>query len=309
MVSGGCKPRAVAVVHVEEVFLDLVPARLGVFRHVDGAIRPDSRRAWIMAVVEQRLAVDPIHVEGCEGVRCKRAAEPPGTPCRRRARPADPDRRSRALVRGGCHADAVKGPVPASIAERFPSPCQPSDLHQLVGSRAAEPPIDAQCGELLDPIAGSNPELKPATAELIDYGRVLREANRVLEWGEEYPRAQARGAGPHAEGGKHRKHGGKVAIVGHVMLGKPDRVEAERLCPGSLIQVLAIELVVRPVPAGRIPEVVPEAELHGHPPPTALSTSGRPLDAWRGIRRPALRARRRCSRFESSLAVLLRLGN
>jgi hypothetical protein len=137
-----------------------------------------------------------------------------------------------------------------------------SDLDKLVGSRAAFGPRDPQRAELLDPIAGRNPEFQPAATQVVDDGGILSEADRVLEGSEDDRGSQSHGRGSHRERREHREHGREVALVGHVVLGQPDRLEPERLRRLHLIQHLAIKLVIGPVPLGRISKVVPDSELH-----------------------------------------------
>src|SRR5262249_47663998 len=52
----------------------------------------------------------------------------------------------------------------------------------------------------------------------------------------------------------------QVAVIGHVVLGDPDGLEAQLFGPHDLLQILPVETVVGDRPFRWIPEVVPDAE-------------------------------------------------
>jgi hypothetical protein len=116
--------------------------------------------------------------------------------------------------------------------------------------------------ELALAVAEAEADLEPAAAQLVEHGDVLGEAQRVLERAE-----QDRGADPHRrrplrDRGQHREDRRQVAVAGDVVLGEPDRLVAELFRPRDLVEVLAVERVPGPVPAGRVAEVVPDPESH-----------------------------------------------
>jgi hypothetical protein len=158
--------------------------------------------------------------------------------------------------------DTVKTPVAPLVLEDLRAPCEACDLDESLGPADPLGTRDAERVELRRPVAKSEAKLKPPAAQLVDHRGVLGEPDRVLKRREDDRSSDADRDRPRSDCGEHWEERRQVAIVSDMVLREPDGLEAKRLRPLDLLEILAVDDVVRPVPARRVAEVVPETEIH-----------------------------------------------
>ncbi len=116
------------------------------------------------------------------------------------------------------------------------------NLHRL--ERSAEPLVarHPKAFELLGAVTKPDPEAEPAMRKHIDECGILGELQRMVKRREQNirPNGDTRSARSYRRRRRHQR--GQVAVVGKMMLGEPDRVEAERLRRRHLCKRRVIEL-------------------------------------------------------------------
>ncbi len=192
---------------------------------------------------------------------------------------ADPDRRAglacRLLGGRGRHDDVVEAEVLALVGEPLAAPGQLEDLDGLVGTRATLALGHAEHGEFVRLVAGREPDVEAAAGQLVDHGQVLGQPQRVVQRGQQDRGAEAGRGGSHRQRAQRGAQRRQVALLAEVVLGQPDRGEAELFGAGGLVQGLPVQLRPGPAPPGRVAEVVPDAEP-GHA-ATSISTLTSPV--------------------------------
>jgi len=115
------------------------------------------------------------------------------------------------------------------VGERIAAPRLRQDPEDLLHRRAATAHVGAQPGVLDLRPAKPEPERQPAVAQQLDGRRVLREAERVMHRREDDAGADLDPGRRLREGRADHEQRGHVAVVDEVVLGRPDRGEAEPL--------------------------------------------------------------------------------
>src|SRR5258708_3811941 len=114
---------------------------------------------------------------------------------------------------------------------------------------------DAEAFELLSTVAETNSKPKPPARDYIDERRVLGQLQRMVERRQQDVRAD-RDAGRARRDSRSRGHQrGQITVVGEMMLGKPDGIEAKPLRSLNLGKRLAIKIAKRQRRPGRIAEI------------------------------------------------------
>src|SRR5208283_4884268 len=114
---------------------------------------------------------------------------------------------------------------------------------------------NAEALELLRAVAQAKSQPEPAARDYIDEGRVLGKLKRMIKRRQQDVGADGDARRARRDGGSRRHQRGQVAVVGEVMLGEPDGIEAELLGGLNLRQRFAVEIAKRPRRAGRIAEI------------------------------------------------------
>src|SRR5258708_3748152 len=153
------------------------------------------------------------------------------------------------------HAHVPELEILAVKTESLASPRELENLNCL--ERAAESLCtrDAEAVELLSTVAETNSKAKPPARYYIDERRVLSQLQRMVERRQQNIGADGDAGGARCDSRSRGHQRGQVAVVGEMMLGEPDGIEAELLGSLNLRQRLAIKVAKRPRRAGRITEI------------------------------------------------------
>src|ERR1700722_1955512 len=153
------------------------------------------------------------------------------------------------------HAHVSELEILAVETESIAGPCELENLNGL--QRAAESlrTRHAEAFELLGAVSEAYPKSEPAAREDIDECGVLGQLQRVKKRRQQDVGADsdARSARRNSSSRGHQRR--QVAVVGEVMLGEPDGIEAKLLGGLHLRKRLAIKISKRQLRAGRIAEI------------------------------------------------------
>src|ERR1700722_2667029 len=108
----------------------------------------------------------------------------------------------------------------------------PRSLENLDGfERTAESLCarDAEAFEFLGTVAETNPETQPAARDYTDEPRALGQLQRMIERRQQNVGADGDAGRSRRDSRSRRHQRGQVTVVGEMMLGEPDGIEAEPL--------------------------------------------------------------------------------
>ena len=175
-----------------------------------------------------------------------RRAEAPALRERGRRHHAAPDRRVRPLVdprpqRGQAHLEEL-----ALVRERRLGPRARQDLERLGAALAAVVAAEAVAHELVLVVqaAAAHADVEPAVAQVVEQRQLHREPDRMAERQLDDGKADAHPARARGERARERDRVAVDRLAGEVVLGEPDRVEADRLGQPGLLELLADGRVV-----------------------------------------------------------------
>ena len=160
------------------------------------------------------------------------------------------------------HAHVAELEVLSLETESLSGPRLLENLDRLQRTAESLRARHAEALELLGAVAEPNPEPKPAARDYVDEGCVLGQLQRMPKRREQDVGADAdsrRARGDSGSGGHQR---GQIAVVGEVMFGEPNGIEAELLGRLNLRQRFVIELSKRQRRTGRIAEIELIANFH-----------------------------------------------
>src|SRR5580704_8599848 len=109
----------------------------------------------------------------------------------------------------------------------------------------------AEALEFLGAVAEPNPEPKPAARDRVDEGCVLGQLQRMPKRREQDVGADANSRRSRCDSGSGGRQRGQIAVVGEVMFGEPNGIEAELLGRLNLRQRFVIEIAKRQRRTGR----------------------------------------------------------
>ena len=160
------------------------------------------------------------------------------------------------------HAHVAELKVLSLETESLSGPRLLENLDRLQRTAESLRARHAEALELLGAVAEPNPEPKPAARDYVDEGCVLGQLQRMPKRREQDVGADAdsrRARGDSGSGGRQR---GQIAVVGEVMFGEPNGIEAELLGRLNLRQRLVIKFAKRKRRTGRIAEIELIANFH-----------------------------------------------
>src|SRR5579862_9186701 len=105
----------------------------------------------------------------------------------------------------------------------------PRELQNLEGLQRAPEALlarNAEAVELILTIALPDAEPDAPARDHVDDRNILRELQRMLKRREQDEGSDLNTFGARGDRGRRRHHRGKIAVVGEVMLGEPDGIEA-----------------------------------------------------------------------------------
>src|SRR5438309_1198795 len=172
------------------------------------------------------------------------------------------DGRVRLLQRLRHHARVADREEPSLVRERLRlGPRLGDDLHRLLEAVAVLLLRHVVAAELRRPVAAPEADLEPAARDDVHEGRLLGQAQRVMEGEDRRRQPDTHAPGPRGgDGGEGAGIDGE-AVVDEVVLGQPDLVEAELLRPLHLLELAVHDLLVAQPRHGL--EEVEGPEAHG----------------------------------------------
>ncbi len=251
---GAGQPGAVGVHLVQGVGCDLRPCSLRILGDVhEERPRRRGRRTRLAAQLAARLLVDGPQriVHGDEAI-----AES-GGPARRRLRGSahEQDRPApTSRLRGDAHLAAV-------VLEDLPRPRRPQGRHAVLEQRHPLAHLPPEHGQLLGPVAGADDEVDPPPTGQVEHGKVLGQADRVIEREQQGGDQDAERSRPAGDGRGHDEGRRAVPVVGAMVLRQADEPEAALLRPRALLEGSAIQRLWRRTELRRA-QVVAQRELH-----------------------------------------------
>src|ERR1700739_717964 len=137
------------------------------------------------------------------------------------------------------HAHVSELEILAVKTESLAGPCEFENLDGL--KCAAEPLLarDAEDLELLGAIAESHSQPETPARQYVDEGCVLGQLQRMRERREQDVGADREARRALCDSRSRGHQGGQITVVGEMMLGEPDRIEAEALGSFDLRERLA----------------------------------------------------------------------
>src|SRR5271154_4828697 len=160
------------------------------------------------------------------------------------------------------HAHVAQLEILSLETESLPGPRPLENLDRLQRTAESLRARHAEALELLGAVAEPNPEPQPAARDYVDEGCVLGQLQRMPERREQDVGAHADSRRARGDSGSGGRQGGQIAVVGEVMFGEPNGIEAELLGRLNLRQRFAIKLSKRKRRTGRITEIELVANFH-----------------------------------------------
>src|SRR5260370_40252003 len=141
----------------------------------------------------------------------------------------------------------------------------PRELENLDSlERAAESlsARDTEAFDLLSTVAETNSKAEPPARYYIDERRVLSQFQWMIERRQQDVGADRDAGGARGDSRSRGHQRGQVAVVGEMVLGEPDGIEAESLGRFNLGKRLAIKIAKRQRRAGWITKIQLIADFH-----------------------------------------------
>src|SRR5208282_1394177 len=173
------------------------------------------------------------------------------------------------------HAHVAELEILAVETESLAAPRKLENLDGL--ERAAESlrAWHAEALELLGPVAQANSQPEPAARDYIDERGVLGELERMIKRRQQDEGADGDAGGARRDGSRRGHQRGQIAVVGEMMLGEPDGIEAELLGGLNLRERFAVQIAKRQRRARRIAEIELITNFHlAHDSPHGGSPDG-----------------------------------
>jgi len=153
------------------------------------------------------------------------------------------------------HAHVAELEIPAVETESLTAPRKLEDLDGLERADQSLCARHAEALELLGPIAQANSEPEPAARDYIDESRVLSKLQRMIKRRQQDEGADGDAGRARRDGSRRGHQCGQIAVVGEMMLGEPDGIEAELLGDLCLCERFAVQIAKRQRRARRIAEI------------------------------------------------------
>src|SRR5271165_2661732 len=149
------------------------------------------------------------------------------------------------------HAHVSELEVLAVEAESLAGPRLLENLDRLQRTAESLRARHAEALELLGAVAEPKPEAKPPARDYVDEGRVLSQLQRMPKRREQDVGADGDAGGARGDSSRGGHQGGQIAVVGEMMFGEPNRIEAEPLGGLNLRERLVIKFSKRLPRPGR----------------------------------------------------------
>ena len=152
---------------------------------------------------------------------------------------------------------------PPLVGEPLARPSQPQYFDELLEPPTATLRRDAEHPVLLGHPAEPEPEVQPPAGDVVQHGGVLCDAERVVEGRKHHRGPDLEPFGHGRDGGEERQQRRDVSVRRAVMLGEPERVEADALGESRELERVGVQLrVAALVPRRDLKRELPETELH-----------------------------------------------